>query len=289
MTNEQLAQSNAEMQRARQLLTRPNPTPEELHEAFLALATRSIAEQRAYQMRLNAAEPGRLRTLSADDLRGMCNAGRDITTEALITAIGNSPHEIRIERLQASHLGIKGDRLDPQHGFAIVTLPDGSRFLIDPTFAQFADRTSTQSDAEWATRSFTAENMLNTREGSALARDLIRDGMVPLTEDALRQYMIGLGADLQGANAAAARVVSGGATVVTEIVRNGRVEERFVGRPEGVGDINTASDQDAPPMVRIQSMIESMTEDNPARPLLISLRNRLDLLALHLPELPDTD
>ena len=37
--------------------------------------------------------------------------------------------------------------------------------------------------------------MLSSVEGSTMARDLLRDGMVPLTEDAVRQYLTGLGAD----------------------------------------------------------------------------------------------
>ena len=35
------------------------------------------------------------------DLRGMFGAGRDVSAEAIIALIGASPHEIRIERVQA--------------------------------------------------------------------------------------------------------------------------------------------------------------------------------------------
>ncbi len=86
-------------------------------------------------------------------------------------------------------------------------------------------------DTPEARPGFTAGRMFETVEGSGLARDLLRDGVVPLTDDAARQYVIGLGVDPANADAAVARLMSGGATLLTEIVRDGQVE-RFAGRPE---------------------------------------------------------
>jgi hypothetical protein len=269
-TREEIERSNTEAILARRILQNPNATPEQILDAFEALAERSIAEGRAFhqQRRLGtpSGEPGRFRTLSAEDLALCCGVGRDITTEALITAIGNSPHEIRIERIQASHLGIGST-----HSFSIVTLPNGTRYLIDPTFAQFANRTM---------KTFTAENMFNTTEGSAVARDLIRDGMVPLTDDAMRQYVIGLGADPLEADGVTAHLLSGRATLVTEIVRNGQAE-RFVGRPDkAYNEVNTVSDQEYSPVDWVREMFTYIPADHPHRPLLVSLLTRLQNLAV---------
>jgi hypothetical protein len=207
----------------------------------------------------------------------MCVGGRDISAEAVIALLGNSPHEIRIERMQAQHLGFDSGSSRPQHAFIVVTLADGTRFLIDPTFAQFADQIG-------GGRSFTAEGMLSGVEGSTLARDLLRDGMVPLTDDAARQYVIGLGADPAAADAATARLMSGGATLLTEIVRNGQVE-RFPGRPEEAYEqVNTVSDPEVSPVISLRSMLSRMPADHPLRPLLESLTMRLE--ALYLPPLP---
>lgn len=275
-TAEEMERSNMEVEQAQRILQDPNATPQNVHEAFRTLAERTVAEERAYQLRMEK-KPGLFRTLAAGDLRGMCVGGRDISAEAVIALLGNSPHEIRIERMQAQHLGFDSGSSRPQHAFIVVTLADGTRFLIDPTFAQFADQIG-------GGRSFTAEGMLSGVEGSTLARDLLRDGMVPLTDDAARQYVIGLGADPAAADAATARLMSGGATLLTEIVRNGQVE-RFPGRPEEAYEqVNTVSDPEVSPVISLRSMLSRMPADHPLRPLLESLTMRLE--ALYLPPLP---
>lgn len=283
----EVERSNREIERAQRILQDPNATPQEQLEAIRALIERAVAEFRADQQ-MGTKDPGEPYTLTARDLRGMCGGGRDISAEAIIALVGTSPHEVRIERIQAAHLGI-----NTQHGFLVVTLADGSRFLVDPTFAQFADQIGGET--------YTAEPMLSSVEGSNMARDLLRDGVMPLTDDAMRQYVIGLGATSATADAATARLMSGGATLLTEIVRNGQVE-RFPGRPEGgfYSNLITVSSGDPTrsPVIALTNALDGKTEngklvvqplppDHPLRPLLESLRARLEVLAATLPPLPE--
>jgi hypothetical protein len=272
-SDEDIGRSNVEVQRAQQVLQDPNATPEDQINAIRALAERAVAEYRTTQQ-MGTKDSGEPYGLTADDLRGMCGAGRDISAEAIIALVGASPHEIRIERIQAAHLGIGA-----RHGFLVVTLADGTRFLVDPTFAQFADQIGGKT--------YTAEPMLSSVEGSTLARDLLRDGMVPLTDEAVRQYVIGLGADAATADAATVRLMSGGATLLTEIVRNGQVE-RFPGRPEeAYNNVSTVSDPAVSPLTALTNVLAHMPAGDPRRPLLESLETRFTALAMSLPRLPE--
>ena len=139
----------------------------------------------------------------------MCGGGRDISADAILSRIGNSPHPITIERIQAAHLGIPrtnqfGETTAQRHGLLIMTLPDGTRILVDPTAAQFTARSRP---------SFSAEHMLSTVEGASLAATLLRDGMIVLTPETAgeisRQYVMLLGADPGTAESFAARLLGG--------------------------------------------------------------------------------
>jgi hypothetical protein len=245
--------------------------------------------------------PPRRHTLSADDLRGMCNGGRDISAEAIISLIGNSPHAIRIERLQVEHLGIMNGGYDQKHGSVIVTLPDGKKFLIDPTFAQFADWTTDKQRAALVAempiesrvtpaRAFPLERMISTVEGSAVACDLIRDGIVPLTDETARQYLLGLGADATNVDALTERLLTGDANVLTEVVQNGRVTRSTECPDEAADEIGTVSDEGTFTNA-IDRMLANMPPNDPLRPMLQTLGMRLKALAKSrtLPPFPEPE
>ena len=268
-----IERSDSEVDLARQTLRDPKATPEDQRAAMRVLAECAVAEYRASHMSLEG-EPGEPLKLTAEDLRSMCMAGRDITAEAIIALVGISPHTVQMERMQAAHLGFKS-----QHAFTVMTLADGTQFLVDPTFAQFAD--------EAGGTSYTAESMLGSVEGSTLARDLLRDGVVPLTGDTARQYVIGLGAEPAAADAAAARLLSGDAAILTEIVRNGQVQ-RTTGRPqEAYQHMSTVSDPVTSPLKMLQTALTSLPTGHPLRPLLESLVTDLEVLAKDLPQMPE--
>lgn len=267
---EDFERSEMEVEIAQRILQDPNATPENQVRAARALAERVIAEYRA---RHTVYSEERQFELDADDLRGACGMGRDITAEDLIALVGNSPHTVMIERMQAAHLGFGA-----RHAFTIVTLAGGRKFLIDPTFAQFADQIGG--------RTFTAEPMLSSVEGGTLARDLLRDGVVPLTGDTARQYVIGLGADPATANEAAAELMFGHPAVLTEIVRNGQVQ-RITGRPNEALNIMTVSDPETTsPLRSLEGAIARLPANDPRRPILASLMMQLQGLATYLPPIP---
>ncbi len=289
-TTEEMERSNTEVELAQHILQEPNigPGDPRVHEAIRTVIERAVAEYRAYHTS-GVGKTGKALGLTADDLRLKCMAGRDISAEAIIALIGNSPHKIQIERIQAKNLG-----LDVQHAFAVVTLADGTRFLVDPTFAQFADENSRpvlpandrpgqpeylQEEGMGLPKSFfTAGRMLESAEGSTLARDLLRDGMVPLTDDAWRLYVTGLGGDQATVDAATARLMSGGAAALTEVVRNGLVE-RFAGRPNETHEhMTTASDPVVSPLASLRIMLSRIPEGDPRRPLLESLMDQINEL-----------
>jgi hypothetical protein len=320
MSAEELATSNARVQAAQDVLQDRHATPERLREAIQSLFERAVAEYRASFILgglEGGLEPGETRQLTSADLTDMCGGGRDITAEAIIEMIGNSPHKITIERIQAANLGFGA-----QHGFTILTLPDGTKFVIDPTFAQFADETSLpvpdelkRSNAESedgpplylegtaeAKERFTARQMLESVEGSRLARDLMRNGFAPFGREEARLYVIGLGADPATADAFAAQLRGGDAATLTEVVQNGEVTrdlkpkdaEAAIRDAEFVGintDFNvedliaTVTDPTAGTADSHELALSKVPEDDPLRPLLISLATRLRRLSTYLPGL----
>jgi hypothetical protein len=227
--------SNAEVEAAQQVLKNPNASVPEVVQALRTLVDRAIAEFRA-DFTARAAMPkqvgselvstGERAKLDAHNLSGMCGGGRDITAEAILALVKDSAHEIWIERIQVAHLGVPN-----KHAFSVITLADGTRFLVDPTFAQFAD-------VDKAT-TFSAEGMLSTVEGNKVAAELLRHGVVELTDDIARQYFMGLGADAAVAEATIPRLLGGAGTVLTEIVKDGQID-RFQNRPDE--ELATASD-----------------------------------------------
>ena len=315
---EEMARSNTEVETAQQILQNPQAKPEQLQEAMRTLFERAVAEYRASFL-LGGLEgglaPGESRELTSKDLTDFCGGGRDITAEAIIEMVGNSPHKITIERIQAEDLGFGA-----QHGFTILTLPDGTTFLIDPTFAQFADETSrpvpeelkrSNADSEdgpplylddtpEAKQRYTAGQMLGTVEGSRVARDLMRNGFIQFTPGGpeIAQYMIGLGADPEAAATFATKLLKGDATALTEVVENGEVtrdlkpkDAEAIKRYGGITDYNeedlitTVTDPDAGIVDNFKLALSKASAGDPRRPLLESLTRRLEALAKYLPGL----
>lgn len=174
-----------------------------------------------------------------------------------------------VHRIQAAHLGINA-----QHAFTVIIKPDGSGFLVDPTFAQFTDQISG--------RSFTSKGMLADPRAVSVARNLLRDGFVPLTPANAHDYALGLGARADQAEAVAARIAAGDASILTEVIRNGRVS-RISARPaEAENTLALPVDVDSPQagtIHRIEQMLARLAPNDPLRPGLASLRNRLIMIS----------
>jgi hypothetical protein len=209
----------------------------------------------------------------------MCKIGRDITADAVLSAIGNSPHTVTIERMQANLLQIpsKGVGTGPhytQHGFAILHLPDGRRAILDPTAGQFLRKGEDGS--------FTAEHLLATDEGAATAAVLMRDGMLLLPADraaalkVARQYAMLLGADASRADEFGTNLLAGDATILTERIEQGKIT-RETKRPEEARDISHILEGDPS---AAKSMAESAVEalGTPYVEILRRLSKRLEAL-----------
>jgi hypothetical protein len=152
----------------------------------------------------------------------------------------------------------------------VIIMPDGSGFIVDPTFAQFADQVTG--------RTYTAEHMLADPRAVTAARDLLRDGFMPLTPENAHDYALGLGATPDEAAAVAARIAAGDASILTEVVANGTVTrasnrpgEAFntLVLPQDIGDGGAGT------IASITDILDRLPPDDPARPQLASLRDRL--------------
>ena len=269
-----LAESEAKVETAQKVLAKPDATPVELHDAMLAIIERGVAEHRASML----APAYGSKVLSAAELQGVCQGGRDITAEAILSLIGDSPHPITIERLQVRLLGIPHESGGFQaHGSLIVTIHPRTagqpgppapplKFLVDTTAVQFADRDRP---------AFSAERMLSTLEGASFAEKLLRTGMIQLKPNTptvdLRQYVMFLGADPSAAESKAGDLLAGKATILKETIENGKIN-REVAHPEEV--MKHMMDM---PTVRSQILgdIKHSAPDSPYLPLVKRLEERL--------------
>ena len=261
--------SQTEVDLAHQILANPNSPSHAVNQALEVVVQRAVADYRT--LRLN--RPARANTepaLTADELRGDCGPGRDVTADSIASHTIGSTSPLVVHRIQAAHLGIPG----AQHAFTLIIHPDGTGFLVDPTFAQFADQVSGTT--------FRAEGMLSDPRAVLAARNLLRDGFVPLTPQNARDYALGLGATPAQADAVAARIIAGDASVLTEVVVNGTVS-RVSARPgEAYNTMTLPIDVDTPSagsVHSIEQILARLAPNDPARPALASLRDRLIMIA----------
>jgi hypothetical protein len=258
--------SQSEVELAARILQNPLSPPQAINQALQVIVERAVGEYRAFRTQELAGrgESG----LTADNLRGMCGDGRDITADSISALTIGSQSPVIVHRVQAAHLGI-----DAQHGFTVIILQDGSGYLVDPTFAQFADQISGDT--------FTSEGMLSDPDAVRAARDLLRDGFVPLTPENAQDYALGLGARPDQAARVAAQIVAGDASILTELVVDGEVTRASERPAEAFNSLSLPRDTDDPSIGNIpaiEAMLARLHSDDPARPLLASLRDRLIMM-----------
>ena len=164
-------------------------------------------------------------------LTGACGTGRDNMATSLATFLMDAETAVTIRRYQAMNVFEAG-----QHGFAVVEVPGEppARYLLDPTFAQFMRPTGRTFALNEATANFLSEHP----EGAFMARDLLRSGYLPLTEENATLYARAMGVAPAEAAAAGARLFQGDRTDLTE----------QVGGPQRL-----------PPVTRITSNIDTLS------------------------------
>jgi hypothetical protein len=189
-------------------LVRPPPARVAQAQAALEAGTATAADMRVLvqqaasdtQIFLQGTRP---KPLNAESLSGACGTGRDVSAASLGELGANSPRPIFLDRFQAEQvLGVN------RHGFSVVTFPDGQQFLVDPTFGQF--------------RTGAGAVLGESAGGSRLARDLLRDGFVELTDENARLYARALGVAESDAAAMGRRLTQGESPLLTEVVGEGR-------------------------------------------------------------------
>jgi hypothetical protein len=159
----------------------------------------AIADARA--MLRNMDDP----VLSWQAVNGACGTGRDCSAAAFAALGADTPHPITIYRFQANDvfgLNIEvspGLTVGQRHGFSVVVLPNGDRYLVDATFGQFMRPRGVPypvtSRGGTLVPEFGAsgEVLRDLPGGPALAEKLLRDGFVRLDDNVAQLYAQGLG------------------------------------------------------------------------------------------------
>jgi hypothetical protein len=200
-------------------LLRPNPARVAQARAAVEAGTataqdlRVIVQQAAADTRFFM-QSGRAadQALNYKVLCGACGTGRDVSAASIGELVSNSPGPVFLDRFQAQDfLGTA------QHGYSVVTFANGDQFLVDPTFAQFLQPGTRTGGL------FSAQVLRESAAGSRFARDLVRDGFVPLTEENATLYARALGVSEAKAPQLGRDLMQGQRPLLTEVVGQGRV------------------------------------------------------------------
>ncbi|NUQ55941.1 MAG: hypothetical protein HUU14_08670, partial [Dehalococcoidia bacterium] len=246
------------------------------------LLQQAVADFRAYR----SAQEGVSR-LGSTDLAGACGPGRDLSAESLQELMLHSAELATIDRFQI-HDFVPGE----SHGFSILTFggPPPLRYIVDPTFAQFVREPPRPAPGEPAPAGmrgrFTAGPMLADATGAGLARDLVRNGFLPLTNpEVARLYALGLGATPEQARRVAEALWGGEGAVprgaiLHEEIANGELMRREANVPaEEIEDLDLRQLAGESELLdEIATMLQGMAPTDPLRPQLEALHQRLSVL-----------
>ncbi len=119
--------------------------------------------------------------LRAEQLGGNCGWAQGRVANALEGIFGPGAEVVRHATHDDKDTGAGGKLSgDSNHYFTVVKMPDGSAYIVDPTFGQFM-----QADphaGKVGTRLLGAEN------GAEMAGALVKDGFIPLTPEVAQAY-----------------------------------------------------------------------------------------------------
>jgi len=185
-------------------------------EDLKVLVSKAVEDWRAYKR--SDVPRGEL---NWDILKGACGHGRDVSAGSLGTLLMDSGGQgATIFRYHTSGAfeGVAGAERASGHAFAVVRFPGEppQLFLVDPTFGQFMR--PNLAVAAGSAPSTSGQVLLKSPVGSLMARDLLRDGFVPLTKENARLYAWGLGITEEEAAAASERMLKGEGAVRAEEV-----------------------------------------------------------------------
>jgi hypothetical protein len=261
----ELKKSNDAVSSAKNVLMDPKAAGAKQVSAVRVLIGRAIADYRA----LRQAELIKLKegpVLTGDHLHQCCGQGRDVTSDAVAAMAASVKVPVTIERYQAADFGFGA-----QHAFAVIRTAAGDAFLVDPTFAQFADRIRRPHD-------YTVGDMVAKLEGQQIAANLMKDGFVPLNSATAELYMLGLGAKASEAANLAKGLDRGGSNKasVVDTVGGGAIK-----RTSAVGD---KTGQIVPPrgagstVAQIDDLLKSLPANDVLAQTLRQLRDKFQTL-----------
>ena len=206
--------------------TAPATSPRGVAQAVEAVRRGTATQEQIALLARRASEDARayLRSggdsLSWDVVRGSCGIGRDCSAASLGSLLHPSQRTAVIRRFQSLEVfGVN------KHGFTVVEVGGESphRYLVDPTFAQFM-----RPGSGFGAADATAQVLRTDPEMLAFARDLLRDGFVPLNQRSAQIYARALGVSPEAVQAQAARLLRGEAALTSEVV-GGAGAERPIG------------------------------------------------------------
>jgi hypothetical protein len=117
-------------------------------------------------------------------MRNACGAGRDCSVASIATMTKGSAEPVIIRRFQASAV-ISDTSTAGVHAFSTVEFADGTKFLVDPTFAQFL---RAEGDAVKAGSNI-RELVMAEEAITELTETLLRQGFVPLDDITAALYV----------------------------------------------------------------------------------------------------
>lgn len=215
-----------------------------------------------------AMHSGNQEPLTGERLAGLCGNQRDVTADSILSLVGDSAVPIVVERVQMA------DVMEGQsHSFVLVRLPGGKTYLVDTTFAQFFRKHSLEGGGLAS-----GNSMLDTPETAQVAAQLLRDGMVALTPETARAYMLGLGATQKQAGSLGVRVLAGEASVITDIVQNGRTERVTSNDPKDLENVFAPGGKSGS-VDEVRRIMSELPAGDERLPLLEDLAARLEALS----------
>ena len=150
-------------------------------EHFQVLLSEAVKDARTYLRARNvlSVEAGGSQwlNLTSKVLAGACGLGRDCSGASLSAIASQSLKPIQISRFHTWKLFrefLEMPNLDvTNHAFSVITFPDGSKYLVDPTFSQF-------------------ESVVSRVDVRGFATNLIRDGFMPFDDNNAALYAMAL-------------------------------------------------------------------------------------------------
>jgi hypothetical protein len=214
-------------------------------------------------------------------LRGACGIGRDNLATSLGTFLMDAQRPATIQRYQAMNVFEAG-----QHTFAVVGVEGAPRalYLLDPTFGQFMRPPGRTFQLDEATANFLREHP----QGAFMARDLLRDGYIPLTEGNAALYARAMGVPEAQAAEIGARLFRGDRADLAEQI-GGAMRRPPVTRITSNLNVDAVEDLIGTVGQRMNELIRGGPADEETRQHLEQFRERLNEAAARGPVLSEQE